>query len=190
LQEHKVIAAHPYAGASVAGMDTSPLLHSAVRLSGPGATTDDRDDIVIRKEMELLPSGYYGAVFTGVNLRDVAETAGVKLNFTMIYRGGPRYKALKGDGSTTPPEPFTRMGMGLRGYRHQYNSTDGLFASLQNALVGNMQIDVRFLARSRPSCDRCSSYPFLNQNSAQSVHAFPSARRQRFAASDVLPIAG
>lgn len=138
-----MIASAPYEGASVDGMDTSPLLHSDVRLAGPGATANDLDDIVIRKEMELLPSGYYGAIFDGVNLLDISGGGGVKLNFTMVYRGGPRYKYLKDDGDTKPPEPFSRMGMGLHGYAPLYNDTATLFGPLQATLVGNIGIDVR-----------------------------------------------
>ena len=90
------------------GMDLSPLLGSAIVLDGDGVTMNHQDDLVIRKRSTKLPAGHYGAIFTGINLKNVTE--GVRLNFTMIYPGAltDSYAQV----NAIPPPAFSRVGLG------------------------------------------------------------------------------
>eukprot|EP00911_Craspedida_sp_UC1_P002730 UC1_evm1s2004 len=119
--ELKIFALDDYVG-DEAGMDVTPLLYSSVALSGIDVQKNGKGDLVVRKEMELLPSGYYGAIFSNFAFDQVHE--GIKLNFTMIIKGGPVYKELRGaDAGTNMAEAFSRIGLGL-------GHSDGLNGSL------------------------------------------------------------
>ena len=110
----KVFAAKSPVNISINSMDLSPLLASRVRMSGTGVTSTYTDDLAVRLPVTLLPSGYYGAIFTNIAFNDSAVN--VKLNFTMTYPGGQQYRDDVIVNKAFPPVPFSRAGHGLTSY--------------------------------------------------------------------------
>ena len=120
--DRKVFVEKAPVNVSAVGMNLSPLLVSAVRMTGDGAVQTYLDDTAIRQPIALLPSGFYGTVFTGITFHSVAT--GVQLNFTLSYPGGQQYSTDVTLNSMSPPQPYARMGLGF----HRYTPT---FAGMQ-----------------------------------------------------------
>ena len=110
----KVFVAKAPVNVSAVGMNLSPLMASAVVMSGDGAVQTYRDDTAIRQSITLLPSGYYGAAFTGIALHSVAND--VQLNFTLSYPGGQNYDDDVTLNNAFPPIPYSRMALGFYTY--------------------------------------------------------------------------
>ena len=84
-------------------------------MDGVDIQTTYLGDLAIRKRATLLPGGYYGAVFSGVKFLNVSAS-GVRLNFTMSYPGGQTYREQLLSYSMSPPQPFSRVGLGYTDY--------------------------------------------------------------------------
>ena len=95
-------------------MNLSPLMSSYVIMTAPAAVQTYRDDIAIRQPITLLPSGYYGAVFSGIAFLN--STSNLKLNFTLSYPGGQQYDTDVATYMMSPPQPYARMGLGFYWY--------------------------------------------------------------------------
>ena len=102
----------PSSNIHIEGMDVSPLLYSAVKMNGDSmAIMNYLDDRVIRLPIRLLPSGYYGAIFTGVSFDNVHP--GFQLNFTLANPGGMPYYVDTVTRGMTQATPFSRAVIGF-----------------------------------------------------------------------------
>ena len=112
VSRHAKIFAHQEPkNISTSGMDLSPLLMSLVSMGGQGLAKTYEDDSAIRIRASLLPSGYIGAVFSGIFFHNVTEE--VRLNFTMTYPGGYEYYDDVFLNDVVLPSPFSRVGAGF-----------------------------------------------------------------------------
>lgn len=113
--ENKLFALDPLPLSQQEGVDLDPLLYSSMLMDGVGIQTTYLGDLAIRKRATLLPGGYYGAIFSGIKFLNVSAH-GVRLNFTMSYPGGQTYREQLLSYSMSPPQPFSRVGLGYTDY--------------------------------------------------------------------------
>lgn len=92
-------------------MDVSPLLYSLVDMAGDGVVETFHDDLAVRKKATLLPSGYYGAIFTNIRFKSAASN--IRLNFTMTNIGGYDYHESVTTAETQRAAAFSRAGLGF-----------------------------------------------------------------------------
>eukprot|EP00049_Salpingoeca_infusionum_P010535 m.182392 g.182392 ORF g.182392 m.182392 type:complete len:1996 (-) comp14668_c0_seq4:2510-8497(-) len=119
--DNKIYAAQQPTNMSVEGMNSARLLYSRVEMKGAGVVTTYSDDHEMRLPVELLPSGYYGAVFSGIHFDRVVDN--IRLNVTATHPGGETiYTDAKSRKIFNPPA-FNRAGLGMWQFDPMLNTT-------------------------------------------------------------------